>query len=85
MTEETTVFEKEKTSPSKIFNTSVRGWIALALALCLCLCILLIVFGAFMGIEVGDRISDPLITLFSTGFGSAVTQYFHQRSREGQS
>ena len=87
MDEETTIIRKSDTQEkpqSTLFNTSVRGWIALILSGTLSLTILLIVLGPFIDITVPDRVSDQLIALFSAGFGSAVTQYFQMKSREGQ-
>ena len=75
--------EKELGS-SKIFNTSVRGWIALALTMVLGLSVLAVVAAPFFGANVESAISDQLLTLFTAGFGGAVMQYFNQRSKEGQ-
>ena len=74
----------EDLPPSKIFNTSVRGWIALLLSLTLGGCMLTIVIAPYFNVQVNDRLSDQLLALFSAGFGGAVSQYFNQKSREGQ-
>lgn len=84
MEEETAVFVKSEPQ-SKIFNTSVRGWIALLLAGSLSISLFMIVVAPFVDVSMPERISDQLIALFSAGFGSAVTQYFNQKSKEGQS
>lgn len=82
--EEDTIHIKKEEAPSKIFNTSVRGWIALVLTVVLGATIFLIVASSFFGVSIESRVSDQLIALFSAGFGGAVTQYFNQKSREGQ-
>lgn len=69
---------------STIFNTSVRGWIALVLALILSLCLVLIVIAPFFGVVIPDGTSSPLVTLFISGFTAAITHYFQQGSKEGQ-
>lgn len=74
----------EKHSHSTILNTSVRGWIALILCIALSISILIVVTAPFMNVVISDRVSDQLVAMFATGFGGAVTQYFHQGSKEGQ-
>jgi len=69
---------------STIFNTSIRGWIALILALGLTLSLVLLVVGYLFGVKPPVEIVTSLMTLFSAGFMSAVTHYFQQNSREGQ-
>jgi hypothetical protein len=84
MEDQTTMIGKPD-AQSRIFNTSVRGWIALCLAVALCLTVFLIVVAPYFSVTIPDRVSDQLIALFSAGFGAAVTQYFNQKSKEGQS
>lgn len=80
--EDETIFTKKP--QSTIFSTSVRGWIALLLSAALSVSILLIVLASFIEVPIPDPVSSQLLALFSAGFGSAVTQYFNQISREGQ-
>lgn len=69
---------------STIFNTSVRGWIALVLALMLSLCLILVVVAPYFNVVIPEGISSPLVTLFISGFTAAITHYFQQGSKEGQ-
>lgn len=69
---------------SKIFNTSVRGWIALVLSLVLGLSVLIIIIAPFFKVEVSERVSDQLLVLFASGFGAAINAYFNSQSKEGQ-
>lgn len=88
MDDETIILNKGDVNPSRrqstIFNTSVRGWIALALALMLSLCLLLIVVAPYFKVQIPDVTATPLVTLFISGFTAAITHYFQQQSKEGQ-
>ena len=86
MIDETIHLRKEEEQPpqSKIFNTSVRGMIALLLSVALILGVALIVIAPFFGVQMPDRVSDQILMLFATGFGAAVGQYFNSQSKEGQ-
>lgn len=84
MDDNTAMFIKPIKSESTIFNTSVRGWIALVLALILSLCLVLIVVAPFFNIVIPEGTSSPLVTLFISGFTAAITHYFQQGSKEGQ-
>lgn len=69
---------------STIFNTSVRGWIALVLSLILSLCVVMVVVAPFFKVQIPEGTSAPLVTLFISGFTAAITHYFQQGSKEGQ-
>ena len=73
-----------KPTQSTIFNTSVRGWIALLLTVALCCAVALIVIAPFVQVTMPEVVTNQLLTLFGAGFGAAVTNYFHQVSKEGQ-
>lgn len=87
MDDNTVMLSKSDLTPkgeSRIFNTSVRGWVALVLALVLSLCLILIVVAPYFKVEIPEGTSSPLVTLFISGFTAAITHYFQQGSKEGQ-
>lgn len=79
-------FQKTDAGPqqSKIFNTSVRGWIALIGMVTLSVLVLLIVLAPYRGVEVPTTTSSTLIGLFVSSVTAAIIQYFPQGSKEGQ-
>lgn len=76
--------KKEPASESKIFNTSVRGWIALILALSLSLSMLSMIVAYCFGVKIPPEIAATMLTLFTGAVTGALTHYFQQRSKEGQ-
>lgn len=69
---------------STIFNTSIRGWIALILAVVLGLAFLMTVLAPFFGVKMPEGISGSVVALFAAGFTAAVNHYFDQKLKEGQ-
>lgn len=70
-------------SQSRIFNTSVRGWIALILAVVLGIALMLVVIAPFVGVTMPETTATTITTLFASGFTAAVTYYFQQAQKEG--
>lgn len=83
MAEDNTIM-LSKGGQSTIFNTSIRGWIALILAIGLTFCVFLVVIAPYFKIEMPKEVSQTVLTLFTTGMTAAWTHYFHQQSKEGQ-
>lgn len=80
----TVIMTKAGKGQSTIFNTSVRGWIALGLSFGLTLLIALIVLAPYFGVKIDADVKSPIVTLFVASVSSAITHYFQQQSKEGQ-
>ena len=80
----TMMLKKADGQESKIFNTSVRGWIALIGMAGLSAFIGLIVVAPYFSVEIPQSISNQLVTLFISSVTAAIVHYFQQGSKEGQ-
>lgn len=74
-----------KSGGSKIFNTSVRGWIALIMAIGLIAAVLIIVVGSGFQLAIPSNVESQILAVFNTVAGFILKDYFTLRSREGQS
>lgn len=73
-----------KLGQSTIFNTSVRGWIALIMGAGLTAAVLMIIVGELMGKPVTAAVGTLLLTCFVSSISQAITHYFQTKTTEGQ-
>ncbi len=69
---------------STIFNTSIRGWIALALALGLTISMVCMMLAYCFSVKIPPEVAATVMTLFTSAVSASITHYFQQHSREGQ-
>lgn len=71
-------------SESTIFNTSVRGWMAMIMVLAISVAMLLVVMAPYFDVSIPTSMEASVIPMFA-GLASVIAkEYFNQKSTEGQ-